>query len=107
MEKVTYNHTDVDAIKDRFSNINPETIDRLCLWLEDNSSEVVTKECYDSQSGWHGVNFFIGMADLSCNGYCLSSKNIDLFISGGQDPMWYYFYQPEFNEAKKWQEENR
>lgn len=106
MKHIQYDGTDADILKKRFTALKPETVDRLCQWLTDNNAVIDAHDCYDAQSGWQGTEFKIGKADLSCNGYCLRNSNVELFLNGGQDPMWYNFWQPEYEEARKWQESN-
>jgi hypothetical protein len=102
MKKIEYNGHDADVLKNRFTQLKPETIDRLCEWLIKNNAIIDANDCYDAQSGWKGTNFIVGHADLSLNGYCLSNSSVELFLNGGQDPMWYNRHQPEFEEAKRW-----
>lgn len=106
MKHIQYDHEDAIRIKNRFIRLNQDLIDQLCQWLKENNAVIDAIDCYDSQSGWSGTDFMIGKANLALNGYCLRDENIELFINGGQDPQWYHFYEPEYEEAKKWKEEN-
>lgn len=107
MKHIQYNHTDAEALKKRFTELVPETVDRLCEWLKDNNAVVDAEDCYDARSGWSGVEFRIGKANLSLNGYCLSNSQVELFLNGGKNPDWYHFWEPEYKEAKEWQERIR
>ena len=89
MKHIQYDGGDADVLKERFTELRAETVDKLCQWLRDNKAVVDAIDCFDSRSGWQGTEFKIGNADLSCNGYCLSNSSVELFLSGGQNPMWY------------------
>lgn len=89
-KQIKYDGNDSDLLKKRFpQSLKPETIDRLCKWLLENNESVIVTDCYDGASGWQGVNFVIGKADLSCNGYCLSDSQIEKFLKGETNKMWY------------------
>ena len=100
MKHIQYDCNDAEALKKRFTKLESSTIDRLCQFLKDKEKVVDAIDCYDAQSGWQGTEFKIGKADLSCNGYCLINSNVELFLNGGQDPMWYSFWQEEYKEAR-------
>lgn len=102
MKMIEYNGNDAEALKRRLAVIKPELIDRLCLWLLANKTTVIIDDCYDGGSGWQGANVMIGRANLSKNGYCLTNEDIELFLNGGQNPMWYHFWQEEFKMAQEW-----
>jgi len=98
MKHIEYDYSDAENLKKRFSKINPKLIDDLCLVLKEKDEKINAIDCYDGQSGWQGTNFKIGNADLSMNGYCLTEASIKLFIDGGQNKMWYNFYDKEYKE---------
>ena len=102
MKHIEYDFNDSDLLKQRFSKLESNTIDKLCKWLKENNQVINANDCYDTQSGWLGTDFMIGKANLSCNGYCLSNSAVEKFINGEQDPMWYRFYDKEFEVAKAW-----
>jgi hypothetical protein len=106
-EKIEYEYNDAELLIRKFTQLEKETIINLCQWLKDNNKVVITEDCYDSQSGWEGIDFYIDKANLSCNGYCLRDNDVNLFIKGGQNPQWYYFWNEEYEMAKKWQENNK
>lgn len=81
LAKVIYDHTDILEIKRRFNDLKDETVERLCEWLKDNNETIKAEDCYDTQSGWYGVNFIVRGEDLSINGYCLSNKTVNEFIN--------------------------
>ena len=89
MKHIRYNGKDTSILKKRFTELKPETIEKLCQWLTDNNAVIDADDCYDAQSGWRGTSFKIGKADLSCNGYCLKNSNVELFLQGGKNDMWY------------------
>lgn len=101
MERVTYDHTQADELKERFPYVSPHIIDRLCDYLGENALAVEAQKCSDAQSGWTGDHLFIGKINLSLNGYCLSDDNIDLFLAGGHDPKWYMVTDKESKEPKR------
>lgn len=60
---------------------------KLIELIEDNHFEIQSKECYDSQSGWHGEELWIvdkengsKIFDLSINGYCFNDKSVQKAI---------------------------
>lgn len=90
MKRIKYDGNDVELLKKRFSfRVTPENIEKLCEWLIKNNETIDAGDCYDGQSGWQGTNFRIGKADLSLNGYCLSDSQIELFLNGGTNKMWF------------------
>ena len=102
MKHIQYDGNDAEEIKKRFKILKHQIVDRLCVWLLENNEVVDAIDCYDSQSGWQGTDFKIGKANLSFNGYCLSNSSVELFLNGGKDPKWFNFWEPEYDEAKKW-----
>ena len=106
-EKIEYNFNDAELLIKKFKQLKKETIINLCEWLKKNNKVVITEDCYDARSGWEGIDVYIDKANLSCNGYCLRDSEIELFISGGQSTSWYYFWDKEYDIAKKWQEDNK
>lgn len=107
MKHIQYDCNDAEELKKQFVAIDKETIERLCNWLKENNSVVDVIDCFDSQSGWQGEDFFIGKANLSLNGYCLTTKQIEAFLNNEKVPSWYCFYQEEYEEAVEWQNKNK
>lgn len=108
MKNIQYDHSDYEEIKKRFgSKLSNNTIEILCNYLKENNAVIDAKDCYDSQSGWSGVDFFIGNANLSLNGYCLSEASVLSYLNGEQNPMWYHISDDEYKTAKAWQEKQK
>ena len=90
MKRIQYDGNDAELLKKRFSfRVNPENIEKLCEWLLKNNETIDADDCYDGQSGWQGTNFRIGKADLSLNGYCLSNEQVEMFLRGDSNRMWF------------------
>ena len=106
LKNIQYDCNDSQLLKSRFSKLESETIDKLCLWLKEHNKVIMANDCYDSQSGWRGTDFMIGNANLSINGYCLSNSEVEKFLKGEQNPSWYHFYDPEYEIAKAKQHED-
>lgn len=80
--------------------------------IEDNGLEIQSKECYDSQSAWHGEELWIvdkknqnKIFDLSGNGYCFHDDKVDEAIEEVEK---YLLLQKmdTFDDFKKWVEKN-
>lgn len=87
---VQYSGFDACLLKSRFNMLRPDTIDRLCSRLTSNNQTIEVVNFYDYQSGWFGTHFKLGKVDLSCNGFCLSNPQVELFLHGGIYPNWFY-----------------
>ena len=60
---------------------------KLIELIKNNGLEIQSKECYDSQSAWHGEELWIvdkesqnKIFDLSGNGYCFNDASIEKAI---------------------------
>ncbi len=80
--------------------------------IEDNDLEIQSKECYDSQSAWHGEELWIvdkknknKIFDLSLNGYCFNDNSVEKAIEKVEK---YLLLQKidTFDDFKKWVENN-
>jgi hypothetical protein len=52
----------------------------LTRYLEKNEQTIEAVDCYDSQSGWNGTHYYLEGTDLSKNGYCFNSYNVEHFL---------------------------
>lgn len=53
-----------------------EQLLKVVEYLKENNETIKKIECYDSRSGWHGVNIWLQGRDLSLNGYCYDVRNL-------------------------------
>ena len=81
---------------------------KLIELIENNGLEIQSKECYDSQSAWHGEELRIfdkkkqnKIFDLSGNGYCFHDNKVDEAIEEVEK---YLLLQKmdTFDDFKKW-----
>lgn len=80
--------------------------------IEDNHLEIQSKECYDSQSAWHGEELWIvdkkkqnKIFDLSGNGYCFHDNKVDEAIEEIEKYL-SLKNMNTFDDFKKWVEKN-
>lgn len=85
---------------------------KLIELIENNDLEIQSKECYDSQSAWHGEELWIvdkesqnKIFDLSGNGYCFNDASIEKAIEEIEK---YLLLQKmdTFDDFKKWVKKN-
>lgn len=107
LKHIRYNGDDSKLLKKRFPILKEDTVDDLCEWLKNNNSHIDSIDFYEPQSGWYGINFMIGKADLALNGHCLSDSSVRMFLNGEQDPMWYRIWEQECKDAENWVKLNK
>lgn len=80
--------------------------------IEDNDLEIQSKECYDSQSAWHGEELWIvdkknknKIFDLSLNGYCFNDNSVEKAIEEVEKYL-SLKNMNTFDDFKKWVENN-
>ena len=85
---------------------------KLIELIENNGFEIQSKECYDSQSAWHGEELWIvdkknqnKIFDLSGNGYCFHDDKVDEAIKE-VDKYLLLKKMDTFDDFKKWVEKN-
>jgi hypothetical protein len=83
---------------------------KLIELIENNGLEIQSKECYDSQSAWHGEELWIvdkenKIFDLSINGYCFNDNSVEKAIEEVEK---YLLLQKmdTFDDFKKWVKKN-
>lgn len=82
LKEYSLDHTDYEYLINNFNfSLTASTVRRLCDYLRKTNKEVIVEECYDSQSGWKGENFWLDGVDLSGNGYCLCNGKVFKHIS--------------------------
>ena len=85
---------------------------KLIELIENNDFEIQSKECYDSQSAWHGEELWIvdkknqnKIFDLSGNGYCFHDDKVDEAIKEVEKYL-LLKKMDTFDDFKKWVEKN-
>lgn len=85
---------------------------KLIELIENNGLEIQSKECYDSQSAWHGEELWIvdkkkqnKIFDLSGNGYCFHDTKVEEAIEEIEKYL-SLKNMNTFDDFKKWVEKN-
>lgn len=85
---------------------------KLIELIENNGLEIQSKECYDSQSAWHGEELWIvdkkkqnKIFDLSGNGYCFHDTKVEEAIEEIEKYL-EFKNMNTFDDFKKWVEKN-
>ena len=81
------------VIFEQLTHIRPTLSVRLCRFLKDKDYSVIITEEYDTQSGYLGFTFKIGMnkdfigdrfsyviTDLSTNGFCFTAEKLNDYL---------------------------
>jgi hypothetical protein len=81
LKHIQFDFNDEIEFKERFG-MTEQTCRNLCKYLKEKNKVVDMIETFDGRSAWRGFDFIIDNKNLSLNGFCFNTINVENFLNG-------------------------